>query len=159
MNELAKPRIAVTKDGPYIVTGSVPLLRLGAGPEEGVARWQVEESLPPRMSYALCRCGRSTMQPFCDYKHLRGKFVGSETADRNTVAETDGSPDAPVSVGFLRPADGARGGPLWVRGEIDVVSADGFRYATGRVAALCRCGASRTKPFCDGSHAAATDPA
>ncbi|MDC1142497.1 CDGSH iron-sulfur domain-containing protein [Planctomycetota bacterium] len=32
---------------------------------------------------------------------------------------------------------------------------DGKEFQTGEKAALCRCGASKNKPFCDGSHAAA----
>lgn len=152
MNDIAKPRITVTKDGPYIVTGSVPLLRLAAAPDSGASEWRAEETLPSRMSYALCRCGRSKMQPFCDYKHLRGQFDGSETADRTAVAETDGSSQTSASIGFVRQADALRNGPLWVRGLVEVASADGFTYRTGSVATLCRCGASQTKPFCDGSH-------
>ena len=50
------------------------------------------------------------------------------------------------------PAEGVSGG-LWVRGGITVESADGFRYETRNRVTLCRCGASRNKPFCDGSHA------
>ena len=44
--------------------------------------------------------------------------------------------------------------PLWVRGGVCVVSADGFHYEIRNRIALCRCGASKNKPFCDGSHAA-----
>ena len=48
----------------------------------------------------------------------------------------------------------ARGehGPLWVRGGIPVVSADGTQYEIRNRVTLCRCGKSRNKPFCDGSH-------
>src|SRR5512136_313584 len=48
----------------------------------------------------------------------------------------------------------ARGehGPLWVRGGIPVVSADGKPYMVRNRLTLCRCGKSRNKPFCDGSH-------
>lgn len=45
-------------------------------------------------------------------------------------------------------------GPLWVRGGVQVVGADGFRYEIRNRVTLCRCGASKNKPFCDGSHAA-----
>ncbi|QQS01964.1 MAG: CDGSH iron-sulfur domain-containing protein [Austwickia sp.] len=47
-------------------------------------------------------------------------------------------------------------GPLLVRGDFAVVDATG-REVPGarRTSALCRCGKSREKPFCDGSHKAA----
>jgi len=43
-------------------------------------------------------------------------------------------------------------GPLWVRGGIPVESADGEPYEVRNRVALCRCGASKNKPLCDGSH-------
>jgi CDGSH-type Zn-finger protein len=43
-------------------------------------------------------------------------------------------------------------GPLWIRGGIPVESADGFSYEVRNRQALCRCGQSKNKPFCDGSH-------
>jgi CDGSH-type Zn-finger protein len=44
-------------------------------------------------------------------------------------------------------------GPLLVRGEIEIVSADGLPVPQHRkTIALCRCGASTIKPFCDGTH-------
>lgn len=43
-------------------------------------------------------------------------------------------------------------GPLWVRGGVRVVAADGTAYEVRNRQTLCRCGASRNKPFCDGSH-------
>jgi len=43
---------------------------------------------------------------------------------------------------------------LWLRGGIAVTAADGFVYEVRNRVTLCRCGASKHKPFCDGSHAA-----
>ncbi|MGH8313799.1 MAG: CDGSH iron-sulfur domain-containing protein [Steroidobacterales bacterium] len=43
-------------------------------------------------------------------------------------------------------------GPLWLRGGVQVVAADGFAYEVRNRVTLCRCGASNNKPFCDGSH-------
>ena len=46
-------------------------------------------------------------------------------------------------------------GPLVVQGFVKVVDHQGneFPLPTGKeTIALCRCGQSRTKPFCDGSH-------
>ncbi len=45
-----------------------------------------------------------------------------------------------------------RNGPLWVRGGVPVVAADGTRYESRNRVTLCRCGHSGNKPFCDGSH-------
>ena len=44
-------------------------------------------------------------------------------------------------------------GPLWVRGGVQLIGADGFEYEVRNRMTLCRCGASKNKPFCDGSHA------
>lgn len=53
-------------------------------------------------------------------------------------------------------------GPLLVRGDIDLRASDGSAIPrTRRTVALCRCGLSTIKPFCDGTHKAAgfrTDP-
>lgn len=43
-------------------------------------------------------------------------------------------------------------GPLHLRGELEIETPEGVVHDTR--AALCRCGASSRKPFCDGSHAA-----
>ena len=51
----------------------------------------------------------------------------------------------------LGPGKGTRG-PIWVRGGIPVESADGTLYEIRNRLTLCRCGKSRNKPFCDGSH-------
>lgn len=44
-----------------------------------------------------------------------------------------------------------RNGPLLVRGTTRIIDADGEEIVDERFA-LCRCGASRRKPFCDGTH-------
>lgn len=43
-------------------------------------------------------------------------------------------------------------GPLHVRGALDVCDTDGATISVGPRVALCRCGASKNKPFCDNSH-------
>ncbi|MGY1779295.1 CDGSH iron-sulfur domain-containing protein [Geodermatophilus sp. SYSU D01036] len=46
-----------------------------------------------------------------------------------------------------------RDGPLIVRGDFRLVDQDGAEIDPGRrTVALCRCGKSGIKPFCDGSH-------
>jgi CDGSH-type Zn-finger protein len=67
---------------------------------------------------------------------------------------------APVDVaGLNRPRDGAvvtvyQDGPLILRGQFALAAQDGQPIPAGRrTVALCRCGRSAIKPFCDGSHA------
>lgn len=43
-------------------------------------------------------------------------------------------------------------GPILLTGEVEVVDADGTVIALQKSTALCRCGASETKPFCNGAH-------
>lgn len=59
----------------------------------------------------------------------------------------------PVSIGLVEDPEQQCSGPLWVRGGIQVVAADGFAYEVRNRVTLCRCGASKNKPFCDGTHA------
>ena len=47
-----------------------------------------------------------------------------------------------------------KNGPNLIRGPITLLDVDGTPYeVTGEVIALCRCGGSANKPFCDGTHA------
>jgi CDGSH-type Zn-finger protein len=44
-------------------------------------------------------------------------------------------------------------GPLVLRGDFEICDVDGSATVeTGPIVALCRCGRSAVKPFCDGSH-------
>ena len=71
--------------------------------------------------------------------------------DRETKAPLE--PRLERSIGVVEdPAEGVAG-PLWVRGGIPVVAADGEPYEVRNRVTLCRCGASKNKPFCDASHA------
>jgi CDGSH-type Zn-finger protein len=63
------------------------------------------------------------------------------------------SPEAPEHEPEYEPEIGVfRNGPLFVRGGIRVVGADGEAYEIRNRQTLCRCGFSQNKPFCDGSH-------
>jgi len=43
-------------------------------------------------------------------------------------------------------------GPIYLRGQLTIADAGGNVVESGTRLALCRCGASSRKPFCDGSH-------
>ena len=66
-------KITVRKNGPYLVTGNVPLVEMEiCNDNEGHPRtWRETKSFPVQEQYALCRCGRSHNKPFCDGSHVR----------------------------------------------------------------------------------------
>ncbi|MFB9269553.1 CDGSH iron-sulfur domain-containing protein [Bradyrhizobium erythrophlei] len=63
-------------------------------------------------------------------------------------------PDLEPTIGLIEDPAEACSGPLWLRGGIAIISADGEAYEVRNRVTLCRCGESKNKPFCDGTHAA-----
>ena len=217
----AEPRAVISKNGPYLVTGGVPLAKQtivtdAAGSSQA---WKESDPFPAKNSYALCRCGHSKNKPFCDGTHAKIGFDGTEIASRepyrlqanllegsalaltdaeslcasarfcdpngqvwSQVERTDdasvratfvrqvnncpsgrlmawdrstGKPvehPLPLSIGLVEDPAEHVSGPVWLRGGIPLISSDGFAYEIRNRMTLCRCGASRNKPFCDGSH-------
>ena len=77
-----------------------------------------------------------------------GRLVAWDNATGQPI-----EPKYEPSIGLIEdPAKGCSG-PLWLRGGVQLIGADGFNYEVRNRVTLCRCGASQNKPFCDGSHA------
>jgi CDGSH-type Zn-finger protein len=138
-----EPRIRVVRGGPLLVEGGPPLIRLMKD-ESGT--WTSGPDLAAGETFALCRCGASSSLPFCD------------NAPRYACFEEEGSSGSPVKpVRWDVPDPGAPAlglkpnGPVRVAGGIPVITDDGPLPPADRVS-LCRCGASRSQPECDGSH-------
>lgn len=94
----------------------------------------------------LCRCGRSRNKPYCDNSH--------HEADFHATGEPDTRPSEPLARRDGRlSVTPARDGPLMLSGPVEVCSGTGRTVSRETRVALCRCGASANKPFCDGSHA------
>jgi CDGSH-type Zn-finger protein/uncharacterized Fe-S cluster protein YjdI len=97
---------------------------------------------------AFCRCGQSAYKPFCDGRHAQVGFHAS-----------DGMPNPQVKK--ARPDSGTlkvtvtHNGPLVFEGPVTLRSPVLGDEHQGSKGALCRCGASGNKPFCDGAHVAA----
>ena len=81
-------KIIVSKDGPYIVSGNIPLAIQTITPNKEGESWDWTEgrSFEARAEYNLCRCGHSQNKPFCDGSHARVGFEGTETATRTPYA-------------------------------------------------------------------------
>jgi len=91
-------RVTVSADGPYMVSGAVPLAKqtIVADADGGSQRWEQGETIETRASYALCRCGQSNTKPFCDGTHAKVGFDGTETASREPYLNQANLIDGPV---------------------------------------------------------------
>jgi CDGSH-type Zn-finger protein len=77
-------RIKVSENGPYLVSGGIPLTEqtLVSDIQGYSYDWDESKQYPLKETYELCRCGRSKNKPFCDKTHLTFNFDGTETASR-----------------------------------------------------------------------------
>ena len=80
----AAAQVQIAKDGPYLVSGSLPLSTevIGANREGDSVAWKPGAKFPTQADCALCRCGKSAQKPFCDGTHAKIGFDGTETASR-----------------------------------------------------------------------------
>jgi len=83
------PKIEVTKDGPYLVSGGLPLSEqwIVTNDEGDSLDYREGKKIPPQAQYALCRCGHSSSKPFCDGTHAKVRFDGAETASHQPYIE------------------------------------------------------------------------
>ncbi|MBN4076177.1 CDGSH iron-sulfur domain-containing protein [Gemmatimonas aurantiaca] len=63
------------------------------------------------------------------------------------MSETNENSDSSVTKLTLR-----RNGSILVEGKVEIIGPDGETIECKEKFALCRCGESKNKPFCDGSH-------
>ena len=123
--------INVAYNGPLFVRGD---LQIEGAPDVPGLKYRA----------ALCRCGKSQNKPYCDNSHLDANF-----RDYGAVGK---SGDAEYRAGGPLEIRTAPDGPLLLKGNVTVVSSGGHQTWHGKQAALCRCGESNNKPFCDGTH-------
>ena len=127
-------RIHLSPEGPLYVHGDATLVD-----SDG-------ETLLVDTRMALCRCGRSNNKPLCDGSHVEGFDDGGHITVDHLSTPEDGEGDGSL---LIRATED---GPFVVEGPVTVEAADDDTVS-GHRGALCRCGASDSKPFCDGSHA------
>lgn len=99
----------------------------------------------PALRATLCRCGASQRKPYCDGSHAAAGFDATgepPTATSEPLAQRAGA----LAI------TAAPDGPLLVTGNLEVVSGTGRTVGRVEKCALCRCGQSSNKPYCDGTH-------
>jgi CDGSH-type Zn-finger protein/uncharacterized Fe-S cluster protein YjdI len=127
-------KVRIAADGPIYVDAKAKLKTLAG------------EVLLEDTRLALCRCGQSKNKPLCDNAHIDAKF-----ADPGSLGSPAGDgQDAEIEGELVIAA--APNGPLLLDGGCEIRGADGAVHRSKK-AALCRCGLSSNKPYCDGSHA------
>ncbi len=93
----------------------------------------------------LCRCGASKHKPYCDNSHRDARFTATgEPAE--LASEPLAARDGTLTVTPLKD------GPLQLDGNLEIVSGTGRTLNRVTQTYLCRCGGSKNKPYCDGSH-------
>ncbi len=93
----------------------------------------------------LCRCGASKNKPFCDGSHAKVGFRATgepETRPSEKLKARDGKLE-------ITPLPN---GPLQVAGNLEICAGTGRNIDRVTSVRLCRCGGSKTKPFCDNTH-------
>jgi CDGSH-type Zn-finger protein len=102
----------------------------------------------PTTRATLCRCGDSKNKPFCDGSHKGAGFTATgepATEDSEPLETRDGRFE-------ITPYPN---GPLGFAGNVEICAGTGRTLNRTTKGALCRCGHSQNKPYCDGSHKAA----
>lgn len=94
--------------------------------------------------------------PRIQFLHEAGHCPAGRLVAVDNESDSDMEPQLPVSIGLVEDTRAKVSGPIWVRGGIPVIGADGHRYEVRNRVALCRCGRSANKPYCNGAHAAGT---
>lgn len=127
--------IMVRPNGPLICKGNTDITLLNA---DG-------ELILKDKEFALCRCGLSRNKPFCDgtHKTTKGELTQSFTDKREEdITGLSGNLIITVKTNAM----------YSVTGPVTIFSRDGVSKTTRTKAALCRCGHSEKKPFCDAKH-------
>ena len=115
---------------------------------------------PPYCAFARMCDAKGQVWNLVEERGERARELTVREADRcpagRLSAWSGGEPHEPYfepSLGLIEDPQMECSGPLWVRGGIPVSREDGFVYEVRNRVALCRCGRSANKPFCDGTHA------
>ena len=112
----------------------------------------------------FCHLAGGTWENVKNSGGARAKEIAKQTAcncpsgrlvvyDKKTgkVIEPKFSP----AISLIEDTQAQASGPLWLKGGIELESADGKKYETRNRCTVCRCGKSGNKPFCNGAHISA----
>jgi len=131
--------IRISPDGPLYFRGQIQI-----DAEDGRAIFSDTHA-------AICRCGASQNKPLCDGSHSK---IGFSDPGLTARGEDDAAETSASGLGDAMKISPRLNGPLHVQGNLRIENAAGEVIFRGDDAWICRCGGSKNKPFCDGTHKA-----
>lgn len=96
--------------------------------------------------FAMCRCGASDNKPACDNSHKKLDWSAHIDAETSNLNKTD---EVKTDKLLIKPM---KNGPVLLEGTYTLESPKIGEVTSSKNIALCRCGGSSNKPFCDGTH-------
>lgn len=127
-------RIILQKNGPVYIHGDIEI------------RDAEDSTLLEDTRVALCRCGISKNKPLCDNSHKEVEFYADVNADTSDLPEISDDEHGRIILKLMK------NGPMLVEGSYSIESEAVGSHSSDKNIALCRCGGSSNKPFCDGTH-------
>lgn len=128
--------ITISPDGPLYLRGDIEIQNADG------------DTLLEDTRVALCRCGASENKPLCDNSHTEIEFKAPAAFEEDKLRPTDkGKEESRNLIVKLM-----ENGPMLLEGQYEVYSLATQRINSTKNVAMCRCGQSESKPFCDGTH-------
>jgi CDGSH-type Zn-finger protein/uncharacterized Fe-S cluster protein YjdI len=130
----SKNRIQLVENGPVYFFGDIEV-------QDHEGTTVLEDT-----RFALCRCGVSSNKPACDNSHEKNSWKAHADADKSKLPEANGETYDKLLIKLMK------NGPAILDGTYTMESSEMGTRTSDKGVALCRCGQSSTKPFCDGTH-------
>jgi len=130
----SKNRVQLQKDGPVYFFGDLEV-------QDSDGKTILEDT-----RFALCRCGSSSNKPACDNSHKKLDWSAGVEVDTSRMPEIEEEKHANLIIKLMD------NGPAILEGSYTLESSEIGSYSSDKGIALCRCGGSSNKPFCDGTH-------
>lgn len=130
----SKNRIKLTENGPVYFFGDIEV-------QDQDGNTVLEDT-----RFALCRCGASGNKPACDNSHKKIEWEADTNANKEKMPPIEEEKHEKLLIKLMK------NGPAILEGNYTMESTSIGEHTSNKGVALCRCGASSTKPFCDGTH-------
>lgn len=129
-----KNRVQLQEHGPIYFFGDIEV-------QDSEGNTLIEDT-----RFALCRCGGSSNKPACDNTHKKLDWSAGVDADTSKMSKIYEEKHANLIIKLMK------NGPAILEGSYTLESSKIGSVSSDKGIALCRCGASSNKPFCDGTH-------